>query len=368
MKARTGFIITGLMLGLTVSVWAQPNGLGMRSGQRPGGPGMHQHQGSIQPGLPEGLTVEQKEQIRELIQEMRRAGASRQEIKHAVGALLQEWGFEPPMGDNSHPEWMSQLSEEQRQQIRALVKDLKASGATRQEIHAAVTEMLGEWGIEAPQRPVQNDRPDLSDDQRQELQELIESMREQDKSRKEIHQAVSELFESWGLEAPQRPKRPGRAGKSQMPLHQLDLTEEQRAELSETIRTLRQAGATRVEIRNAVKELLEAWGVTKKPLGPENSSMLEDKKPLVAKNYPNPFNPSTQITFTIQQDGPVQIQVYNIQGQLIRTLLDEYKQAGTHHVNWNGLDQKGVRVASGTYVYRITTSEHTLTQQMTLTK
>lgn len=475
MKAKTGLIIIGTLLWLVSSVWAQPSGMGMRP-QRPMGPGMHQHQGFGQSGLPEGLSSEQKEQIRELIQDMRSAGASRQEIKTAVADLLREWGFEPLAGPKGRPGWMAQLSEEQRQQVRSLIEELKADGATREEIHVAVTEMLSEWGIEAPERPRQNRRPQLSEDQRQALRELRESMKEQGKSRQEIHQAVielfeswgieppekpgrphnsmwkdmldeaqkqeikaliesleeqgatrpeikkavldrlnewgiempehfmqgpgaqlseeqreqlhalvsglreqgksrkeihaevAELFESWGLEAPQRPKRPGRAGTPQMPLHQLDLTDEQRTELRETIRTLRQSGASRVEIRNAVHALLEEWGVTPESLGPENPSMLDDKKPVDAKNYPNPFNPSTQITYTIRQEGPVQIQVYNIQGQLIRTLLDEYRLAGTHHVNWDGLDQKGVRVASGTYLYRINTNGHTLTQQMTLTK
>ncbi len=473
MKTKTGCIIIGILLWLASLVWAQPNGM---QPQRPVGPGMHQHQGPVQPGLPEGLTPEQREQIRELIQDMRSARASRQEIKTAVADLLREWGFEPPAGPKGRTGWMAQLSEEQRQQVRSLIKELKASGATREEIHAAVNEMLDEWGIEAPERPRQDRRPQLTEDQRQELRELMESMKEQGKSREEIHQAVTGLFgswgieppenpggphrpmwedlldeaqkqeikalieslreqgatrleinqairdqlsewgveipehcmqgpcaelseeqreqlrelvsglreqgksrkeihaevavlfESWGLEAPQRPKRPGRGVKPRMPLHQLDLTDEQRAELRETIRTLRQSGATRVEIRNAVDALLQEWGVTQESFGPDNPSMLDDKKPVDAKNYPNPFNPSTQITYTIRKDGPVQIQVYNIQGQLIRTLLDEYRQAGTHHVNWNGLDQKGVRVASGTYLYRISTNGHTLTRQMTLTK
>lgn len=56
-------------------------------------------------------------------------------------------------------------------------------------------------------------------------------------------------------------------------------------------------------------------------------------------NYPNPFNPETIISYSLKEAGPVTIEVYNIKGQLVRTLVDETKHTGNHTVLWNGLDK-----------------------------
>ena len=66
--------------------------------------------------------------------------------------------------------------------------------------------------------------------------------------------------------------------------------------------------------------------------------------------YPNPFNPQTSIAYTTRQAGRVTMNVYNVSGRLVRTLKqDEYTDAGTHEVSWNGLDNVGRRVPSGVY-------------------
>ena len=66
--------------------------------------------------------------------------------------------------------------------------------------------------------------------------------------------------------------------------------------------------------------------------------------------YPNPFNPETSIAYTTRQAGPVTMNVYDVSGRLVRTLKqDEYTDAGTHEVGWNGLDNVGRRVPSGVY-------------------
>ena len=70
-------------------------------------------------------------------------------------------------------------------------------------------------------------------------------------------------------------------------------------------------------------------------------------------NYPNPFNPSTTIEFSIQNDSSIAISVYNIKGQKIKTLANNEFIKGTHSVIWNGDDTAGKSVSSGIYFYKL---------------
>ncbi|OGB60287.1 MAG: hypothetical protein A2Y94_05995 [Caldithrix sp. RBG_13_44_9] len=74
---------------------------------------------------------------------------------------------------------------------------------------------------------------------------------------------------------------------------------------------------------------------------------------ILHQNYPNPFNPSTAISFDIPQAVNVKVDIFDITGRRIRTLLDEPKVAGSYDVIWNGTDDTGNSVASGLYVYRL---------------
>jgi len=71
------------------------------------------------------------------------------------------------------------------------------------------------------------------------------------------------------------------------------------------------------------------------------------------QNYPNPFNPQTQIQYELPTAGQVQLSVYNAAGQRIRSLVDEYQKRGLYLRRWNGSDDAGRQVASGTYLYRL---------------
>ena len=71
------------------------------------------------------------------------------------------------------------------------------------------------------------------------------------------------------------------------------------------------------------------------------------------QNYPNPFNPSTTISFGLPENINVRLDILDISGRKIRTLIDASKEAGTYQVVWNGQDDYGKSVASGVYVYRI---------------
>lgn len=86
------------------------------------------------------------------------------------------------------------------------------------------------------------------------------------------------------------------------------------------------------------------------------------------QNYPNPFNPSTKITFNLPAPADVTLQIYALNGRLVRTLLQERKPAGVHEVDWNGKDQSGHSAASGVYFYRLYAGGEILQKKMNLVR
>jgi hypothetical protein len=86
-------------------------------------------------------------------------------------------------------------------------------------------------------------------------------------------------------------------------------------------------------------------------------SAVQDVVPDVARlvgNVPNPFNPATEIRFTLPADQAVRLVVYDVSGRLVKTLVDEARPAGDHAARWDGTDRSGRAVASGTYFARLT--------------
>jgi uncharacterized protein (AIM24 family) len=88
----------------------------------------------------------------------------------------------------------------------------------------------------------------------------------------------------------------------------------------------------------------------------------------LSQNHPNPFNPTTTITFSSPEANRVTLNVYDAGGKLVRTLVNEEMPAGTKDVAWNGTDNVGNRVSSGVYFYRLTAGKQTLTKKMVLIK
>jgi hypothetical protein len=88
----------------------------------------------------------------------------------------------------------------------------------------------------------------------------------------------------------------------------------------------------------------------------------------LSQNFPNPFNPSTTIKYSLGTDGPVSVDIYNVRGQRIRTLVDENQIAGNHQVVWNGLDNSNRQVSSGIYFCRMSTNGKTEMKKMLLLK
>jgi hypothetical protein len=89
---------------------------------------------------------------------------------------------------------------------------------------------------------------------------------------------------------------------------------------------------------------------------------------LLAQNYPNPFNPETRIAFGLPEDGQVRLTVYNMMGQMVRTLVNGPQPAGNHAVRWDGRDDAGRRVASGIYLYRLQANGFESVRRMMLVK
>ncbi|MCE5250216.1 YCF48-related protein [bacterium] len=97
----------------------------------------------------------------------------------------------------------------------------------------------------------------------------------------------------------------------------------------------------------------------------------EESKPVaisLAQNSPNPFNPSTTISFTLTDGGFTRLAVYNLAGQIVATLIEGAIEPGHHAISWDGTDKAGMTVSSGVYLYRLDTGNSSLTRKMLLVR
>ena len=85
-------------------------------------------------------------------------------------------------------------------------------------------------------------------------------------------------------------------------------------------------------------------------------------------NYPNPFNPETTIAFSLAKPGNVKLDVYNIKGQKVKTLVNKTMEMGKHSIVWNGTNENGRNVASGLYLYKLKTEKEEFNSKMILMK
>jgi hypothetical protein len=82
------------------------------------------------------------------------------------------------------------------------------------------------------------------------------------------------------------------------------------------------------------------------------------------QNYPNPFNPVTTIAYSLAEGGYVELKIFNVQGQRIRTLVSESKRPGRYQVSWDGENDRGRAVTSGIYFYRLQTGSFVSVRKM----
>jgi DNA-binding transcriptional regulator YhcF (GntR family) len=319
-----------------------------------------------------GLTEEQRDAVQKRIREMHKAGADREEIHAEVSGILKGYGIEAPgrMGAaRGHRRVMSELTDEQRRAVEKRVKEMREAGATREEIHTQVSDMLKGYGVEVPgiERGLERRLaaiPELSDEQRQAVQKKVTQMREAGKSREEIHMEVRQMLRDYGVEIPDRPpRREGRAA------FMAGLTEEQREAVHEKIEEMRKAGASREEIRAAVGEMLEAYGID---LPVRSGQMLKGNRSaaprIQAQSYPNPATSEVNISYVLPAQSGVRVEIYNTAGQLVRSYDMGQQGAGSHSVLWDGKYDDGKSASSGMYLFRVDADSETVTDCLVLLK
>jgi hypothetical protein len=86
------------------------------------------------------------------------------------------------------------------------------------------------------------------------------------------------------------------------------------------------------------------------------------------QNFPNPFNPQTEISFGLPANGLVSIDVYDVMGRKVATVANEEMTAGYHSVIWKGTNDSGESVSSGVYFYKLTQGDNTVTKKMIMLK
>jgi len=99
----------------------------------------------------------------------------------------------------------------------------------------------------------------------------------------------------------------------------------------------------------------------------ENFESLPERFDLIG-NYPNPFNASTRISFSLSKPGPASLVIYDIMGREVTTLINESLDAGNHNIIWDGMNDNGNPVASGMYFYRLAQHDDVITKNMMMLK
>jgi len=106
--------------------------------------------------------------------------------------------------------------------------------------------------------------------------------------------------------------------------------------------------------------------------GAGNSLNIDDvflpKEYTLHQNYPNPFNPSTVISFSLNKEEFVSIDIFNMTGKHIISLMNGKKKVGTHHINWSGRDKNDALITSGQYFYQLRTSSSSTIMKMLFIK
>jgi hypothetical protein len=104
------------------------------------------------------------------------------------------------------------------------------------------------------------------------------------------------------------------------------------------------------------------------PPAPVGDGSMGSSRFVLHPNAPNPFNPATEIAYTVPGDGFVSLVIYSLDGRVVKTLVSEQQPRGRYEVSWTGVDENGHRVASGTYLYALKAGQSTELKKMTLVK
>ena len=129
------------------------------------------------------------------------------------------------------------------------------------------------------------------------------------------------------------------------------------------------SGRGQLELTNEGTDILDSLMINEpfRQMGILEGSEVPREYRLVG-NYPNPFNPSTLIVYQMPERAEVSITVYNVRGRLVKELCSEIKDAGTHKVEWDAVNDSGQRVMSGVYLCRMKAGSYVKTRKMVLIK
>jgi hypothetical protein len=331
------------------------------------------------------LTEEQQKEVKTKLKDLWESGASREEIGETVKQLFEEYGVDlpersqgfhgkrGPRHDRGFMKFTDQLSEDQENAIKEKVETLREEDASPEEIHAEVTKMLKEYGIEGPNdfgdfhgqrehrpgRGLMHLSDELSNKQRATIREKIKSLHEQGASREEIHTEIGTMLKEYGVNLPD--------DFDKLREKMENLNEEQRKAVRVKIREMRKDDATPEEIRDEIHKMLQDFGISESD-DQTNQQYETSGRTLSVRNYPNPFNPETNIEYNLKSSSQVTITIYDIQGKLVKSLADDYRQAGTYTTKWNGHNEIGSQVPSGVYFIRISAGNETLNHRIVMMK
>jgi hypothetical protein len=149
------------------------------------------------------------------------------------------------------------LTDEQKEEITTTMNELRESGATREEIRDAITAKLTEWGIEVPEFKEPRLPPwtsNLTDEQKEEITTTMNELRESGATREEIRDAITAKLTEWGIEVPKDNLHP-------MPRWLQNLTAEQKIELKNLMDELKEKGASHEEFKAEIDAKLQQWGI-----------------------------------------------------------------------------------------------------------
>ena len=113
-------------------------------------------------------------------------------------------------------------------------------------------------------------------------------------------------------------------------------------------------------------DMIEGDGFNTMPLSREARTAPEEYN--LSDAYPNPFNPTTSLIFSIPSDGQMSLSIYDMTGRLVSTLIDGYLKEGYHNVTWDGMDSNGNAVSSGMYIYSLNGEGVSITKKMVMMK
>ena len=112
--------------------------------------------------------------------------------------------------------------------------------------------------------------------------------------------------------------------------------------------------------------MVEGDGFNTMPLSREVRISPEEYS--LSDAYPNPFNPTTTLSFTVPIEGVVSLNIYDMTGRLVSTLVDGNLKQGYHSFTWNGMDSNGYAVSSGMYIYSLKAEGISITKKMVMMK